>query len=426
MSSALSHRWNARVLSRAGDEAAGLRRRLAAAGLSALRSFARPVLLDLAQKSALERDLVQLDEAVRTLVRRWGKTGRPASVHLHPEARSLAAESLARGEAPLGFTRYDVVLEAGRAGFTVLEVQAGDPSAMGWHDALAAGFDDAPELAGRAHWRGRLVEALRSLVLARVPAKAPPVVGFVCARESIVRSDHELLRQGFAAAGLDARVVDPRELTRRNGGLFAADGARLDVCVRDTIDELVLEPWSEGGRHLLAAWRAGEVEVLNPFASVVGDDKALVAALSEGVEEFTPAQREVLERVVPWTRVLTPALADEVRARREEFVLKPCDGYGGFGVVVGPAASAGAWDAAVAAALGGPRPFVVQRHVPLPRDAMPDLGATPPGEVELNAVGSLWCLNGRLAGAFHRLSPDAVVNVHQGGGFVPAVFTDVG
>ena len=47
---------------------------------------------------------------------------------------------------------------------------------------------------------------------------------------------------------------------------------------------------------------------------------------------FSADERDVIAASVPWTRLLTPEVLDDVRIRRESLVLKPNDEYGGKGV----------------------------------------------------------------------------------------------
>lgn len=294
----------------------------------------------------------------------------------------------------LGFTRFDVVVPPGAPErFQVLEVQAGDPSAMGWHDALCEALHEPPTLMASHR---RVFEALTD----------ERRIAFVVVKDSIVESDHRLLAQHYAANGWHAVVADPREL-HFDGQHLRARGEPVDAVFRDALDELFVGDFKPGGEALVAALRARAVTVMNPLAAALADDKALLAPLSE----LHPAH-------VPQTRVLTPALEAQVRAARAEWVLKPVDGYGGFGIVVGPFVSDAEWNAAVTHALSTPGRFVAQRYVPLPRERVALLDGA---ETDAFLIHSLW-FHPHLAGAFVRASTNPVVNVHQGGGLAPVVF----
>ncbi len=316
----------------------------------------------------------------------------PLPALLLPYADVIAAERAAgRG---LGFTRFDVVIPPGAPErFQVLEVQAGDPSAMGWHDALAVALGETPTLMA-SHRR-----AFEALTDARR-------IAFVVVRGSIVESDHRLLAEHYRAHGWQAHVVDPREL-HFDGAQLLARGAPVDAVFRDALDELFVGDFKVGGEALVAALRAKVVTVMNPLTAALADDKALLEPLSA-----------LHEAHVPWTRVVRGELEATLRGGREQLVLKPVDGYGGFGIVVGPFVSKDEWNVAVTGALEAPGRFVAQRYAPLPRERVTLLDGS---EHDAFLIHSLW-FHPKLAGAFVRASTSPVVNVHQGGGLAPVLF----
>ena len=314
----------------------------------------------------------------------------------------------------LGFTRLDVVCphEAPEQ-FQLLEVQAGDPSAMGWHDALAEVFGEPPTLMPSHR---RTLEAL-------TPGRR---IAFVVVKDSIVESDHRLLAEHYTQHGWQACVVDPREL-RFDGRQLLARGEPVDAVFRDAFEELFTGEFAPGGAALVAAARAEAVVVMNPFAAALADDKALLEPLSTP-GRWSPELARVLAAHVPCTRVVRERrvdwegrevdLPDFLLAGREQCVLKPVDGYGGFGITVGPFVTAAAWKTALDAALREPGRFVAQRYHALPRERVVLLD----GSVqEAFVVHSLW-FHPQLVGAFSRASTLPVVNVHQGGGLAPVFF----
>ena len=409
--------WNEAVLAAPAEHRARLDQTRRSNGLTAVPTFARPVIANAADLEPISRDLGLIHGAIEKLVSGWAKGAAGQHVRVTAEVAALARTAIARDEV-LGFTRYDVVYSAAHRDFQVLECQAGDPSGAGWCDAFAEGF--GPKAGLR---RYRLAEGFAALIRFRLPRVERPSVVFVCANDSFVRSDHLLMARACEQAGMRCRVADVRELTRRRDGLYLGD-TRVDLCLRDTIDELVLEPWREGGKVLLDAWRDGVTEVLNPFGAIIADDKSLFAELSSGAGDFTADERAALARRIPWTRVLTAALQPEAAQRRADLVLKPADGYGGFGVVIGAECEDAAWRAALAAALAQPKLFIVQKYLPLPEEEFPVFSAHSVALERLRLVGSFFWINGRFAGGFHRASPAHVINVHQGGGLVPTFFTE--
>jgi hypothetical protein len=307
---------------------------------------------------------------------------------------------------PLGFTRFDVVLND--AGFQLLEIQAGDPSAMGWHGALAEAFGEPPSLM-LAHRR-----AFERLTDARS-------IAFVVKRGSIVESDHQLLAGHYRAHGWTAVVVDPSELRFEAGTLRARD-TEVRAVFRDALDELLPTP---GGPALTAAVDARAVVMLNPFSAAKADDKSLLEPLST-FDRWDAETARVLRAHVPCTRLVRERRCDwegaqvdlpRLLVRRDRLVLKPVDGYGGIGITLGPFVSDAQWTTAVDAALKQPGRFVVQRFHALPELEVEALE----GPLRAHVVHSFWFCP-ELAGAFYRASRNPIVNVHQGGGLAPVFF----
>ena len=96
----------------------------------------------------------------------------------------------------------------------------------------------------------------------------------------------------------------------------------------------------------------------NALTCKIPHKKAFFAVLTDERNSafFSSGERELIARHIPWTRLLddtkttrdgnTFGLLEYVRRRRDEFVLKPNDEYGGTGVHLGWENSESEWDAA--------------------------------------------------------------------------------
>ncbi len=413
-------------------------------GMERVRTFLTPALLDEEHAEPLARAVEGLRRALLCVQRAWFDDARfRDQLSLPPGVEPLALRTAREGAAVA--CRFDVALDPARPlAMKVLEVQAGDASGAGWSDRLWDGLSEClSPIATASGWRLRspsLLEAHRRMTLAALESSldagaeppADPLVAFACARDSFVRSDHEAMAALYRRFGTRAVVVDPRDIEVRAEGLFVA-ASRADVIVRDTVDELVSEPFLSETARLRAHLAAGETLVLPPFRDALLDDKRALALLSSGAaDELLAGDVSALAAVrahLPWTRVLDEQALPEARAKRERLVLKPADGYGGVGVVVGDSVSEWRWQTALddALAAGSTRPFVLQERQELPRVRLSPLddapAAAPSGDVEERWLCvSLWCHGGRFSGGFARASTDVVVNVHRGGGIVPLAF----
>jgi uncharacterized circularly permuted ATP-grasp superfamily protein len=143
---------------------------------------------------------------------------------------------------------------------------------------------------------------------------------------------------------------------------------------------------------------------------------------------FTPEERQVFQRHILWTRVLSDRrtvlpdgrvgnLLDYARASHEALVLKPNRAYGGDGIVIGPAVTRDEWDRAISDALADPDDrWVIQQLASIPVREFPVLG--PDGAVHAEPFYTVMGFAASEDGVaiVARASQKQVVNVAQHGG----------
>jgi hypothetical protein len=152
---------------------------------------------------------------------------------------------------------------------------------------------------------------------------------------------------------LDQLATDGRER-------LLADGRVVDGIFR--LFDAFSQPDSPGLDALTRAVRARTVRMYTPEATFLLSNKMVLAWLWEDIDQLPGPDAEFVRRHVPWSvRIQAVSLADAV-ARQARLVLKPAGGYGGSGVVIGPAVSAGVWRRELdqAAAHGQ---YILQEHV---------------------------------------------------------------
>lgn len=321
---------------------------------------------------------------------------------------------------PQCFWRFDLAYIPETDQMRYLECNAGDPSGMGFTDQLAAVYQDlSPMQAVKARYRvdwSPLMDSHQRTVRERFQSEPEgPAVTFVCPPESTVYQDHLAMVSAYQKGGWKAQIRDPREFEYRDGTLYSGSEP-IHQLVRDTTDELILEPYREKARAILEAYRAGAVRMVNPLSSNVADHKSLFSLLTQ----VDPS----LESVVPETRLVREA-ADVGDLDRRDWVLKPSFGWGGLEVTIGLESDQERWDLALETALAKPGQFILQRYYPLPEVSFPvyhqgEFHGYAPRHLTL----SCWIHNGRFAGAFARAGAKRVVNVNQGGSLMPVFFVE--
>lgn len=137
--------------------------------------------------------------------------------------------------------------------------------------------------------------------------------------------------------GHDLRVVDGRVAMRTTGGFTPVDVIyrRVDD---DFLDPLNFRPDSLlGVAGLLDIYRAGGITIANAPGTGIADDKAIYSYMPDIVEFYT-GQKPILGNVPTWRCAEKDSLT-YVLDHLDELVVKEVHGSGGYGMLVGPAAS---------------------------------------------------------------------------------------
>jgi uncharacterized circularly permuted ATP-grasp superfamily protein len=137
--------------------------------------------------------------------------------------------------------------------------------------------------------------------------------------------------------GHDLRVVDGRIAMRTTLGYTP-----IDVLYRrvddDYLDPLNFRPDSYlGVPGILDIYRAGGITIANAPGTGIADDKAIYSYMPDIVQFYT-GEKPILKNVPTW-RCSEPSSLAYVLEHLSELVVKEVHGSGGYGMLVGPAAS---------------------------------------------------------------------------------------
>jgi hypothetical protein len=398
-----------------------------------MATLLRPALLARAEWDALRGSAARVVQlAARVARQAFDGDVRRLCAFLGTSDDEAAWIELDPGPPDLLLSRLDALLTP--AGPRFIEINSDAPAGFGYGDRMARLFRELPvmrefEREVPVSYQG-CEEALVRGVAAQWRASGGtgrPRIAIADWTEAETRADEELLREALAARGFECVVADPRAMEIHRGRLHAG-GAPVDLVYRRAVlSELV-------GREIevqafMGAYRHRLCPFVNSFRSRISEDKAFLAILSD--EAFahllTPEERELVARVLPWTRRLEERrtrkggveidLVPYALANRESLVLKPAHEYGGREVIVGSQASWPEWDAALRGALGGA--WVVQERIAPPLEPFPLCDGGELQIVPLHVNQGPFCIAGEPAGAVARASAKPVVNVSVGGASVP-------
>ena len=289
------------------------------------------------------------------------------SAHFHREAAGIVPHNGVR----VHVAGVDLVRdEAGT--FRVLEDNVRVPSGVSYvMENRRAMSHVLPEVF--AATRIRPVEAYPSRLLAALRAAAPAGAGgdptVVVLTPGVHNSayfEHALL-----AREMGVELVEGRDLVcagNRVAMRTTAGEQRVDVIYR-RIDDEFLDPVQFradsilGVAGLLNAARAGQVTIANAVGNGVADDKLLYTYVPDLIR-FYLGEEPVLPNVETH-RLADPDALAYVLDRLDTLVLKPVDGSGGAGIVIGSQTSDAELAEVRARLLRDPRGWIAQREVKL-------------------------------------------------------------
>lgn len=265
----------------------------------------------------------------------------------------------------------------------------------------------------------RLLHALRAS--APTGVADPTVVVLTPGVHNGAYFEHALL-----ARTMGVELVEGRDLECRQGRMMmrTTTGLRPVHVIYRRVDDEFLDPVHFradsmlGCAGLINAARAGNVTIANAVGNGVADDKLVYTYLPELIRYYL-SEEPVLRNVDTW-RLDEPEALAEVLDRLAELVVKPVDGSGGKGIVIGPAASRAELDVLRTRLLEDPRGWIAQPVVQLSTVPTYIDGAMRPRHVDLrpfavNDGEDVWVLPGGLT-RVALPEGELIVNSSRGGG----------
>ncbi|WP_246010838.1 circularly permuted type 2 ATP-grasp protein [Nocardia mexicana] len=341
--------------------------------------------------------------------------------HFHREAAGVVPPNGVR----IHVAGIDLIRDE-RGEFRVLEDNLRSPSGVSYvmenRSTMARVFPDlffSHRVRAVSDYPSHLLRALRA---AAAPNEADPTV--VVLTPGVYNSayfEHSLL-----ARQMGVELVEGRDLFCRDNVVYmrtTAGEVQVDVIYR-RIDDKFLDPMQFrhdsvlGVAGILNAARAGNVVLANAFGNGVGDDK-LTYAYVPTIIEYYLGEKPVLPNVDTW-RCWLPEERDEVLERIDEMVIKPVEGSGGYGIVIGPVADGKELEASRRKIRADPRGWIAQPVVQLSTVPTKIGHGLRPRHVDLrpfavNDGDEIWVLPGGLT-RVALPSDSLVVNSSQGGG----------
>lgn len=189
-----------------------------------------------------------------------------------------------------------------------------------------------------AHYPDLLLETLRACA---PPATAEPTV--VVLTPGMYNSAY--FEHAFLAQQMGVELVEGQDLFVKDDFVYmrtTRGPRRVDVIYRrvddDFLDPEVFRPTSTlGCAGLMRAYREGNVVICNAVGTGVADDKSIYPYVPKMIE-FYLGEQPILKNVPTWMCRNKDDL-DYTLAHMKDLVVKEVHGAGGYGMLIGPAAT---------------------------------------------------------------------------------------
>jgi uncharacterized circularly permuted ATP-grasp superfamily protein len=230
--------------------------------------------------------------------------------------------------------------------FIVLEDNARTPSGVSYmlenREIMMRLFPDLfarHRVAPVERYPDELLSALRSV--APQGASGEPTVALLT--PGVYNSAY--YEHSFLADKLGIELVEGRDLIVKNNEVFmrTTEGVkRVDVIYRrvddDFLDPLTFRPDSAlGVPGLMSAYAAGNITLANAVGTGIADDKAIYSYMPD-IVKFYLGEEPILKNVQTW-RCREPKDLAYVLDHLGDLVVKEVHGSGGYGMLIGPAAT---------------------------------------------------------------------------------------
>ncbi len=160
-------------------------------------------------------------------------------------------------------------------------------------------------------------------------------------------------KECYENAGYNCEIVDPRDIEYRDGGIYK-DDYKIDLVYRRAVTMDIMEKADEV-KPFLDAYLLNAFVMIGSFRSQIMHSKLIfkILRLKETRAFLTDEENEFLRDHIPYTEeFITEDDFERVRTNKDNYILKPYDGYASFSVYAGREHSREEWEDILRSLLG--------------------------------------------------------------------------
>lgn len=237
-----------------------------------------------------------------------------------------------------------------------------------------------------------------------------PNVAIVNFKENNDLEESNLISKYYQDNGLQAYVVDPRELSIVDRKIMYCD-VEIHLIHKELINTQLILRVNELS-EFIEILRHNNVCIVGNFKSLLIDSKKFFAALHDTKisREFSLEEKEFIKKHISYTRIFEEDedLYNEVIVNKDKYVLKHDATFDCKGVYIGQLIEADNWKEIVKRSFG--KNYIVQEFIETRKKYYYVVVDDKLVKKELRSVIGLFCFNDKLSGFFTRAGTELLVN----------------
>ncbi|MDO5041490.1 MAG: glutathionylspermidine synthase family protein [Peptoniphilus sp.] len=251
-----------------------------------------------------------------------------------------------------------------------------------------------------------------------------PNIAIVDFLELATMADFKMFKDYYKAAGYNCEICDIRDLTYEKGNLMCKD-YKIDLVYRRFVALEFMKHYDEV-TDFIKAYLDNAFMMLGSFRTHIMHEKKTFKVLHDEktFEILSPEEVEFIKNHIPFTAMLEPKVADKIKGNKDEYIIKPIDGYMSTGVAPGQKYDQEEWNRIVDEALD--EEYIYQKFYnskPLSFVEFDEEGKAQ--RADYGAVIGLYIFAEEFSGLYVRIGKQSVIGGFQSTYFIaPNMYID--
>ncbi len=239
--------------------------------------------------------------------------------------------------------------------------------------------------------------------------KNNPVIGIVDFSKDGTISEFKEFQRWFDKRGLLSYIIDPRDVENRDDGLYY-NNKRIDFVYRRATTARLFDHFDEI-QEFLTAYKDHKFCMFGSFRSQIIHNKAIFQVLSnkEFVSFLDETEHRFISEHIPRTDLLIEETIEEdnIKSNKDEYILKPDDGFAGKGIKLGIETSQRDWNEFVDEAAC--KPYLCQNYCQPPTRKMISIDDGKVGIDPYYYQIGIYVFDGQVQGIYNRAGREKII-----------------